>query len=322
MIILSCPEGFPGVKQFFKGLECHFSNQITCWTPSDQNLLNKINQSPEVDTLFLGSWDNSYIKILEKIPNGIKIYFTWHSPFLQTALSGEEGKLAHLLNLVTKNIVDGIILADLRLYEFFKDLYPNLNTYYLPVIIDTRDLDLVVNREKDSISLFGPDAPRKNLYTQLLAGFALSEKTGLNFQTNVYTENYITDLPNVHIKRTSQWLERSLYLELASRTKMGLCVTCSESFNYNLWEYLYLGSKVVTSKDQLSYIKRICESVGIKEIDIPEIIVAADLNDPHEIVQQALKLIHHEGGNQSTEFVKSFNIRTIGIARPLLAKFK
>lgn len=315
MIVLCCPDGFPGVKQFFKGMECNLEGFK--WY-SNKELLNC---GETFSKLFLGSWDNSYIDILEKLKGQVDVYFTWHSPFLQTALSGEQGKLAWLFKLLVDKKASGLILADLRLYKYFKDLYPDLNLYYLPLLMDTRDLDEVIFWDQNCVSFFGPDAPRKNPYAQLLAGIKIERDTGLVFQTNVYVEDDLGDLPGINLKRTSRWLERRAYLELASKTRIGLCVTCSESFNYNLWEYLYFNGKVVTTVDQLKYILDLCSDIGITS-DTTSFIGVADVNDPHSIAEKAIKLHHHEGGPSPKEFVKSFNMKAISRAQDLVTQIK
>lgn len=308
MIISTCSEGFIGVAQYLKGLSqadnIHYVPRISDVTTEASHA----RFHGGCEAVILGGWSGEYppiITFLSKELN-IPVYLTWHSPLYQIELSKEIPQLKHIISLVANRFVKGLIVSDPRLVPVFSRQLSN-RVFFLPHAIYLKELEPYrIGDYKKFVSALGPNHERKNRLVHLAALDILTE-SGIDTVTN-----FNLDTPQFKVKWRHSWLNRNDLLSIISKTRVGLCVTVSESFNYNLWEYLGLGSPVVTSLDQRRYLRNLCDDVGVQFQEAA--IFAADMNDPQQIAELSLNLIKDLGDvtvNRFVNFVEDFNAKSV-----------
>lgn len=318
MILLICPSGFPGVMRYFNGISCNIENTKTI----DVKSINKEYDFSNVSTIILGSWSDEYLKILDYIKNkNIKVYIGWCSPLLQIELSKEKEKFFHILSLCKRNLIKGLVVLDIRLYDLLKN---TINMVFIPALLEEKEF-IHSDSEKTDLFLFGPNHPRKNLLNQVyLVSEVLKSNQDLFCSTNLSYKDYYNFLDKDVVQRISiyDWLERSDYVQkVIEKCRFGLCITCSESFNYNLWEYLMAGSPVITSIDQKRYVSSLLDFIEVenkKQNLLSEHILWTDMNDPKTASLKVISKIKQSDKDLDkmiVQVVKEINSRAILIAR-------
>ena len=308
MFICTCSKGFVGVTQYLRGL-CQADDFIFV---EEDKIIKKIESNKDTNTkLILGGFSNSYARIMDRaFKNDMPIYLTWHSPILQTELSEETMQLEWIIRLVNTGQIRGIIVSDPRLEDSLSSVTGKDKIIFLPHAIDLKELSIYRGFQKIYISAFGPNHPRKNRLVHL---YVLHELTN-RYNRETITNFNIPDTGYLKVKNRMPFMSRSEILRLIGQTRIGLCVTLSESFNYNLWEYLAFGGVVITTYEQKEYLSKIilrtCNDFK-KSQPFHESVFVVEQNNIESIVILAENIFRTERNKEKEEklieFVSYYN---------------
>lgn len=215
--------------------------------PSDEPIPAVVFESR---LLILSSWDSRYETILaeRRGPTVLR----WHSTILQSDLSDEAGKLAHVVALLDQGVVSSLAVND----PAFDDVLRRVGVVVLPDVLTENEYQGVVPARLigTNISLFGAAHWRKNILVQSAAYDCARKESGatdwtlhLNGQT-LMGSSYAEWLKSARIPYVDHgWCDRSSYLSLVAGMDVGLCATLSESYCYVSADHVALGVPVVAS---------------------------------------------------------------------------
>lgn len=204
----------------------------------------------EARLLVLSSWDSRYEAILaeRRCPTVIR----WHSTILQSDLSDEAWKLAHVVALLDQGAVSSLAVNDLA----FVGVLQRIGVVFLPDVLADKEYQGVVSARLigTNISLFGAAHWRKNILVQTAAFDRARRESGatdwtlhLNGQT-LWENSYAKWMKAAKIPYVDHgWCDRASYLSLVAGMDVGLCATLSESYCYVSADHVSLGVPVVAS---------------------------------------------------------------------------
>lgn len=199
------------------------------------------------EAIVLSSWHESYEPLLD---SGVPIVPRWHSPLLQTELSGEGWKLARQLELLDEGRVTAVAVDDPAVAAALgRDRVVALPNVLDPAVVGRPSPRPV---EGIAVSLFGEPHARKNLMAQAAAAAIAARASG--------------DVWTIHLAGQTErrpgyarWLDllgvnwvdhgrlpRGDQLALMASMRAGLAATVSESYGYVAAEHVLLGVPVVT----------------------------------------------------------------------------
>jgi glycosyltransferase involved in cell wall biosynthesis len=200
----------------------------------------------EADLLVLSAWTPGYERLVDRRDG--PVVARWHSPLLQTELSGEGWKLAHLLELLAAGTLAGVAFDDADAAATF--LRPGV--VHLPNVFEPRELGGVrsPSLEGINVALSGEPYGRKNLLVQS-AAFARAREDGWTlhlFGQTLRRSGYARWFELVSVPYVEHgFLPRDEYLGLAAGMDAALCASLAESFGYAAAEFVELGVPTVVS---------------------------------------------------------------------------
>lgn len=169
------------------------------------------------------------------------------------------------------NVYDDIVIPDLNLSRYVRDL----------ISYNFRDKKVItLDKKIIDIGCFGAIRPIKNQLIQAFAAIELATKYNikLNFHINgTRTEQggeaILKNLRNLfagtpHSLVEHPWLDRSLFLLLASQMDVGMQVSFNESFNIVAADFVSLGVPVVVS----NAIKWMPKALQVSPVDTEEMV--------------------------------------------------
>lgn len=215
-----------------------------CVAPDDVDVL------AAASLVVLSSWHPSYEAVLAACPG--RVVPRWHSPLLQTELSREGWKLAHLVALLDRGVVPALAVDDAELTLALG----RERVVHLPNVLDPAPYAGVAPTalEPLAVTLVGEAHGRKSLLVQSAAAAragALLERpvtVHLAGQT-VRRPGYARWLALAGIAHVEHGrLARAAYLSLVAGADAGLCATLSESYGYAAVDHALLDVPVVVSR--------------------------------------------------------------------------
>ena len=200
----------------------------------------------DADLLVVSAWTSGYEPLLDR--RGGPVVARWHSPLLQTDLSGEGWKLAQLVDLLSEGRLAALAFDD----DDAAAALARPGVVHLPNVFDPGELRGVrpASLEGVNVALSGEAYARKNLLVQS-AAFA-----------RVAGDDWTLHLFGQTLRRPgyARWLElagvtfvdhgfvaRDEYLGLAAAMDAALCASLAESFGYAAAEFVELGVPTVVS---------------------------------------------------------------------------
>lgn len=198
----------------------------------------------------LSSWHPSYELVLGSCP--APVVPRWHSPLLQTELSREGWKLAHLVGLLDRGVVPALAVDDAGVALALG----RERVVHLPNVLDPRPYADVVPTalEPLAVTLVGEAHGRKSLLVQSAAaaraGAVLGRRVTVHLAgQTVRRPGYARWLALAGIAHVEHGrLERGAYLSLVAGSAAGLCATLSESYGYAAVDHALLDVPVVVSR--------------------------------------------------------------------------
>lgn len=200
----------------------------------------------EADLLVLSAWTEGYEPLVGRREG--PVVARWHSPFLQTELSGEGWKLVHLLELLAAGRLAGLAFDDAAAAAAFS----RPHVVHLPNVFEAHELAEVrpASIEGINIALSGEPYGRKNLLVQS-AAFARTREDDWTlhlFGQTLRRTGYARWLELVSVPYVEHgFLPRDEYLALAAGMNVALCASLAESFGYAAAEFVELGVPAVVS---------------------------------------------------------------------------
>lgn len=192
--------------------------------------------APDCDLLVLSSWHDSYEPLLGE---GRRIVARWHSPLLQTELSGEWAKVERLLELRAAGRIAAIACDDAGAARA-------LGAVHLPDVLAAAPAVRPRALDGVNVTLLGEPYPRKNAMAQS-AAFARAAKPDWTLHLAGH-ERHHAWLRHLGIRFADHGrLAHDEVLALIAGCDAGLAATLSESYGYLAAEHLQLGTPVVTS---------------------------------------------------------------------------
>lgn len=268
----------PGVQSVFKNLELlGLSKNI---------VLDNINQIPDDDTIIFGAFHQSYVPFLNIFkakhqPVGV----LWTSSPSETGLQPNEiSLLMQVSYLRQKGLIDFIWF----LKKDFTEIYNGSGIFYAPPPIPeykhvTEDW-VLNNYQHKFVSLFMPDALKKNWFAQILAAKAARKQDStINIRTNLpISDPDITSLG---------WMSPELYENEIKHTYLALHVSHAESFAYGAYQFLARGIPCLISPT-------IADNFNIEpNSKLYDYLVVANPDSISEISQKILYLTQGKGSN-------------------------
>lgn len=201
----------------------------------------------EADLLVLSAWTPGYEGLLEQRDG--PVVARWHSPLLQTDLSGEGWKLAHLLGLLSERRLAGLAFDDADA----ADALARPGVVHLPNVFDAGGLSGVrpASLGGVNVALSGEAYARKNLLVQS-AAFARAggdDWTLHLFGQTLRRPGYARWLELADVTFVDHgFVARDEYLRLGAAMDAALCASLAESFGYAAAEFVELGVPTVVSR--------------------------------------------------------------------------
>lgn len=197
--------------------------------------------------VILSSWHESYEPLLD---SGAAIVPRWHSPLLQTELSGEGWKLARQLDLLDEGRVAAVAVDDPGVAAALE----RDPVVALPNVLDSAVVGTPSERRADGIavSLFGEPRARKNLMAQSAAVAIAARESEHAWALHLAGQTqrrpgYGRWLDRLEVDWVDHGrLPRGEYRELVASMDAGLAATLSESYGYVAAEHVLAGVPVVT----------------------------------------------------------------------------
>lgn len=199
------------------------------------------------EIVVLSSWHESYEPLLD---SGARIVLRWHSPVLQTELSGEGWKLARQLELLDGGRVPAIVVNVPAIAAALgRDRVVCLPDVLAPAAVGDPSAG---RTDGVAISLFGEPHARKNLMAQAAAVAIAARESGDAWRIHLAGQThrrpgYARWLDMLGVDWVDHGrLPRGEYLDLMASMDAGLAATLSESYGYVAAEHVLLGVPVVT----------------------------------------------------------------------------
>lgn len=219
-IIAVCPKEYPGVNSVFRhGASLGYWSHVTLG-----------EEISEHDILILGAWHPDYMALLNlKSKKGIYITSTLgQMDFSQDMV--ELKQLEAMQRLLKEKQIDFVLSG----WPDVADLFLGTG-YFCPYPFDESLLNRRRIKIQNSVGIFLPYSPRKNMTNQLTAAI----KSGAKIFTNLPVSS--SDIKQVG------WLDNESYYTQISEMKLTLHCTFTESFSYGAAESLFLGTLPIVS---------------------------------------------------------------------------
>ena len=239
-IAIICPDRFPGVCQTMKAMQ---STGLT-------DLFVLTREKPKIPSeaytyryIILGGWAEEYEEIIGKHSH---VSVLWCSSIGQMELSNEFEMFSKVVGYLKNNSLEHLLTGSRELYISMKNFIPTI--LYMPYPVMDSEIKTFTFRKKhdQSVGIFLPWHPRKNIFNQIYAVSLASMSPKVDTLTLYTNIKGIAPLKSLTVVNNG-WLERKAYLNTIKRVKVGLHVTHTESFGQQALEYMLSGTPVVMS---------------------------------------------------------------------------
>lgn len=221
-IIAVCPKEYPGVNSVFRhGASLGYWKHVALG-----------EEIPEHEILILGAWHPDYCALLNlKSKKGIYITSTiGQMDFSQGMI--ELQQIEAMQRLLKEKRIDFILAGWPDVANLFSGIGP---AHHCPYPFDESLLRERRAKIPNSIGIFLPFSPRKNITNQLTAAKMSGAKVFTNLPINS------SEISNVG------WLDIKDYNAQIEELKLTLHCTFTESFSYGAAESLFLGTLPIVS---------------------------------------------------------------------------
>jgi len=239
-IVAVCPKEFPGVSAVFRnGAESGLWEFIELGSriPLDTSLI------------IVGGWLDGYLQFLNNPQSPVVVFFTSTIGQMEFSLDQVEFLQCRIVHqLVSQNIVKCVLVGWPDLIDFvFSDCKARNRGFYFPYPISLKESRTpgIQDKISNSIGIFSPRAPRKNLQNQILAATSIGE-----LHTNV-----ILGVGDRQVKYYN-WQTRQDYLDCLSKLTVSLHCGFTESLCYAAIDSILAGVIPVISL-------QVAENLGI-----------------------------------------------------------
>lgn len=240
-ILTIAPRSFPGASNVALHLESlGFSKHL--WLDDQVDL-----KALDADLFLLVAWCPQYSMLLPHLKS--KVAVLWTSTPLQSELTEQEIEIDYI------NFISGLEKVS-RIWfgsSVFAGVFPGKG-FYCPYPADPK---LVLNKapkddlERHNIGFFSVFGNcMKNIYSQLIAVRLLQgELPDLLLATNGMSMRQRRFSDNIGLKYEDKgWIEdKTEYYRLAKSTLLNIHASITESFSYQAWESMLLGTPVLMS---------------------------------------------------------------------------
>ena len=236
-------------KGTYPGIARLFSETIAV-VGGKQIYLADMHQVTEEDVVMFGAWHLRYAMAIRRNCKAKRKYIHWSSPLLQAELAGVElGYLSTIVDLLNKDVIDGIWMNDKGIYDTYKDLG---NIFYAPAPFDTTKLDSYRKgvEERGDVSFFSVfHNKQKNVLTQLSGAKRAQVEHPFTLYVNGLTPDQTAFVDMIGLKYCDlHYLPSSDYYEWLSMSKLCLQASVSEAFSYIAAEILSLSVPLLMSE--------------------------------------------------------------------------
>jgi len=229
---------FPGVSRLF--------NETISVVGGEHIYLGDLHKISKEDIVIFGAWHPQYSAALRRCKAKKKI-ISWASPLLQTELAGVESEyLNTILNLLNKNVIQGLWVIDKNNYEVLN----REGVFYTPTPFSVERLKKyqMKDKDKEGVNLFTIFHPRKNVMVQLAGATLAQEQHAFMLFTNGMPSMYQQFANSIGLN-FYDWgfLPQTDYFSWLSSSRLSLNVFLSEAFAYTCAEALALGVPTLMS---------------------------------------------------------------------------
>ena len=256
---------FPGINRLFK--------ETIKVVGGEHIFLNDLHKITKNDVAIFGAWSPIYSTAIRRCKAKKKIIH-WASPLLQAELAGVEvDYLTMTLQLLEKNIIQGLWVIDADNYEVLKE---RKGVFHTPTPFSVERLKSYRKKaeDKEGVCFFTVfHNKQKNVLAQLAGTYLAQKKHDFALFTNGLTpqQKYFTDAIRLNY-RDLGFLPWDDYFEWLSSAKLLLQVSVSEAFSYIAAESLAMGTPTLMSQV-------VADNMGVSE----EKVIASDISSPVEI---------------------------------------
>ncbi|MCK4860180.1 MAG: glycosyltransferase [Candidatus Omnitrophica bacterium] len=257
---------FPGISRLFE--------ETINIVGGEHIYLNDLHKVREKDTIIFGAWEPSAYPLAIRRCKAKNKIVHWASPPLQAELASVEiDYLNTILNLLDKNVIQGLWVIEKNNYEILK----REGVFYTPVPFSLERLKRYrkKGRDKEGVCFFTVfHNKQKNVLTQL-GGVLLAQKETdfFTFFVNGLTEQQKKFVDMIGLQYTDlHFLPLVEYFECISSARLLLQVSVSEAFSYIAAESLALGTPVLSSPI-------VARNMGLEE----QKLIVNDISNANEI---------------------------------------
>ena len=243
MLYFVLPEerAFPGIARLFA--------ETIAVVGGKQIYLADMQQVTEEDSVMFGAWSPRYAMAIRRGCKAKRKYLHWSSPLLQAELAGVElGYLSTIMDMLNKDIIDGIWMNDKGIYDTYKDIG---NIFYAPAPFDPTALKQYRKKaiDKEGVFFFTVFSNKqKNIAVQLAAAKQAQKECPFVLYVNGLTPEFAAFADTIHLRYEDlKHLPSDDYFEWLSSARLMLGVSVSEAFAYTCAESLGLGVPVLMS---------------------------------------------------------------------------
>jgi len=235
-------------KGTYPGIARLFSETIAV-VGGKQIYLADMHQVAKDDTVMFGAWHPRYAMAIRRDCKAKRKYVHWSSPLLQAELAGVElGYLSTIVDLLDKDVIDGIWMNDKGIYDTYKD---SGNIFYAPAPFNPAALKRYRKKaiDKEGVFFFSVFSNKqKNIAVQLAAAKLAQKEHPFILYVNGLTPEFTAFADTIHLRYIDlKHLPSDDYFEWLSSARLMLGVAASEAFSYVAAETLSLGVPLLMS---------------------------------------------------------------------------
>ena len=250
--------GMPGVEAVGKA-----GQALGLW--KYMNVSTIVNTIVEDDFIIWGAWHEYYNREIRK--HRCKQGRLICSSLGQMEMSGIELEwLTYDFKLLEKGVLDYIFFGSKDAYEVYKTRHENVRWFPYPVYQSTNLLKSQSTKIPNSVGIFLPSTPRKNILNQK-AACELARRSILDLQ--VFTNE-------------KGWLPEKEYYELLGKMRIVLNITHVESFSYATIDAIQHGVLPIVSP---------CVQ---HNLDLPDEVMVSNPDSPLDISGMLITLLRYD----------------------------
>ena len=268
-------------KGTYPGIARLFSETIAV-IGGKQIYLADMHQVTEEDVVMFGAWHPRYAMAIRRGCKAKRKYVHWSSPLLQAELAGVElGYLGTIMDMLNKDIIDGIWMNDKGIYDTYKD---QGNIFYAPAPFDPAALKQYRKKaiDKEGVFFFTVFSNKqKNRAVQLAAAKLAQKECPFVLYVNGLTPEFTAFADAIHLRYVDlKHLPSDDYFEWLSSARLMLGVAVSEAFAYTCAESCGLGVPSLMSPV-------VARNMGVDD----ERLIISDISSANEIKDSIVNML-------------------------------